>query len=107
MHLGFAEVLGAVVSEAPFAGLLVDNEHPIVRVGDVDEEGVVALGDGDVSDHEIGIGVQGSGGVGSGAPYGVVRIVADKAILGEDFAFAALYAGRRVSDGDFVAADGG
>ena len=80
-------------------------KRPVVGIGDVDEEGVVAFGDGDVADHEVSIGVQGGGGVGSGAPDGIVRIVADEAVFGEDFAFAAFDAGRGVGDGDLVAAD--
>ena len=36
-----------VVGQAPFPGFLVHDEHPVVRVGDVDEEGVFALGNGD------------------------------------------------------------
>ena len=31
VHLGFAEVLGAVVGESPFAGFLVDDEGPLGR----------------------------------------------------------------------------
>ena len=83
----------AVVGEAPLAEFLVDDEGPLVGVGDVDEEGVVALGDVQVADHEVAVSVQRGGGVGSGAPYGIVRVMADEAISGEDFAFTAFHAG--------------
>ena len=45
--------------KAPLAGLLVDDKHPVVGIGDVDEEGVVALGHGDVAELDVTIGVKG------------------------------------------------
>jgi hypothetical protein len=106
-HLHAAQVLGLVVDRAPLAGLGVDDEHPAVGVGDVDVEGVVALGNGQGADFEVGIGVQLGGGVGSGAPDGIGGIVADLAVLGEEVAVAALDAGRAVGNGDGLAGDGG
>jgi hypothetical protein len=74
LHLGFAEVLRAVVGQAPLAGLLVDDEHPVVRVGDIDEEGVFALGDGEVTDLEVGVGFERGGAIRACAPDGVLLV---------------------------------
>ena len=102
VHFDFADVLGSVIGEAPFAGFLIDDECPLIGIGDVDEEGVVAFGDLKVANAEIGIGVEGGGSVGSAAPDGILRAVRglNDAIGGEDFAFAAFDAGGGVGDGD-------
>jgi len=47
---------GAVVAQAPFAGLLVDDQHPLVRVRDVDEQRVVTLRHSKVANGEVGVG---------------------------------------------------
>ena len=47
----------------PTRRFLVDDQGPVVRIGDVNEEGVVALGDREITNHEVGIGVEGGGGL--------------------------------------------
>src|ERR1035441_4475018 len=96
LHLHPAQILGGVVRQAPLAGLLVDNQNPVVGVGDVDKEGVVTLGNGQAVNGEVGFGMQLGGGIGACAPDRVLGIVADEAVLGEDVAFAALDLGRAV-----------
>ena len=68
-HLHAAQVLRLVVHRAPLAGLLVHDQLPVVGVGDIDEEGVVALGHLQSADGQVGVGVQFGGAIGAGAPH--------------------------------------
>ena len=106
-HLRAAKVLGLVVDRAPLAGLGVDREDPVVGVGDVDVEGVVALGNGEAGDGDVAVGVQLGGAVGARTPYRIGGVLADQAVFREDVAIAALHAGGTVGDGDGFAGDGG
>ena len=75
-----AEIVAFRVRDAPLAGLLADDEEPLVFAGQ-GEESVGAGGDVEGADLEVGCGDESSGGVGSGAP--------DLAVggqLGADFA---------------------
>ena len=44
IHLGPNQILRRVVFRSPLAGLLVDDQNPVVGIGDVDIETVRALG---------------------------------------------------------------
>ena len=55
LHLGAAQILGLVIAEAPFARLLAHDENPVVGIGDVDEEGVVPLGNGQVANCDVSV----------------------------------------------------
>ena len=82
-HFCVNQVLRWIVGKTTLAGLLVDDEHPVIRVGDIDPETVRAHGqtNGRVAYVEIGIGFQNGGRIGSGAPYGIGFVVADEAIF--------------------------
>jgi len=69
-HLHTAQVLRLVIRQARLAGLLVDDQHPVVGVRDVSKEGVVALGNIQAANGQVGISVQLGGGIGAGAPTG-------------------------------------
>ena len=86
--------------------MLAHDENPVVGIGDVDEEGVVPLGNGQVANCDVSVSVQAGGRVGSGAPDRVVGIFADEAVFGEDVPLAALDSRRTVLDGDGLAGDG-
>ena len=45
LHLYLSNVLAGVIGQARSAGLLVHDQHPLVGVGDIDKERVLALGD--------------------------------------------------------------
>ncbi len=62
-----AEVIALGVRDAPFTGLLADDEYPLLRAGQ-GEESVGAGGDVEGADLEVSRGDEGGGGVGSGAP---------------------------------------
>src|SRR5262249_26466307 len=83
------------------AGFLTDDEHPGVRVFDVDVKRVVPLGNGKSADVEIGIGVQRGGGVRARAPYGIGAVVRDDALGAENI--AAANRRRGVLDGNLLA----
>ena len=101
-----AQLLRFVVSGSPLAGLLVDEQHPVGRIGEINEECVIAFGNGQIAERQVGLGVQLGGGIGSGAPDGIGGIHADAPILAEELADAAFDTRGVVADFDGLAADG-
>ena len=102
-HFDAAEVLvGVVLEGAPLFGGFVEDEGPFGLAGD-GEEGVSAGGDMEGAEHEVALGGEGGGFIGSGTP--------DLAEGGEVAVgvpnVAAFDGGAAVLDGDFFAADGG
>src|SRR5437868_6706639 len=61
-----------MIFETPLAGLLLDNEVPLLLI-EPHEESVVPLGNVQRLDGEIGIGVEGGRLIGSGSPDLAVR----------------------------------
>ena len=107
VHLYFAEVLRSIVGQAPLARLLADNEGPLVRIADVDEQSVVTFGNGKVADHNVTVSVESGGRVRAGTPHRIVRVMADQAVFRKDLALAAFDSGRGVGDGHLVTTDVG
>src|SRR5579872_4174508 len=67
LHGDASQVFRLIVGEAPLAGLLVDHQLPLVgRRQHV--EGVIAGRDAQITDHQVGAGMEGSCGVSAGAP---------------------------------------
>jgi len=62
-----AEIIALGVGDAPLAGLLADDEDPLLGAGE-GEESVGAGGDIEGADLEISGSDEGRGGIGSGAP---------------------------------------
>ena len=85
-HFDAAEVLTGVVAQSPLPGLFVDDEIPGVGIFDQGVEGVIAFGNVEAADVQVGVSVEGGGGVGSGAPDGVVGIAGDESAIAEDLA---------------------
>jgi hypothetical protein len=97
-HGGAAEVAAFGIRDAPFAGLLADDEGPLA-VGGEGEEGVGSGGNHQGTDLEVDGGDEGGGGIGSSAPD---FTVGDEAA--HDLASA--HGGGAVVDGDGLAGEG-
>ena len=97
----------AVIGKAPLAGILVDDRAPSGRDRRCRRTGCRSprAPSGRRSSGRASV-LQGGGGIGPGAPDGIVGIVADEAVLGEDVAFAAFHPGRAVGDGDGLSGNG-
>jgi len=55
MHLCFTQILRWVVSQAPLPRLLVEDQRPVVCIGNIHKEGIVALRNVHIADHQVAI----------------------------------------------------
>src|ERR1700683_4718727 len=83
-HFYPPQIRRVVVRQTPFAGLLADDERPLVWIRYIREQRIVARRNVQTPDVEIGIRMQGGGGVGARAPDRIVRVVRNESAIPEN-----------------------
>ena len=104
-HVGAAQIHAGIVGITVLAGLFIDDELPFFGVLHQDVKRIRAGRHFESGDVEIGSGLEGSGGIRAGAPYGISRIPRHYAAISKDL--ATTHRGRGVLNRDSFAGYGG